>query len=315
MLLNYLLKKIYNRGYLNLLKRKKIFPNLYHIGSNVSKDVKTIVFYFPNPVFMNFGDHLFFEPLCRLLSVNGFDVSVIPVKQMNYYFEKSGYKTGNINALDNYDLIISRPDFIKELTDKKNVILIDIAYAGINQSLINDICSKFIAYFHLTKQSSAKPLYIIQGIDCYKKFGLRPDVSYVVYNNYLKSGSFRVGKKKFDKLELFIKDFRKKNPEFHVIHTGSKNDKLNDKNSYEFTDIDLRGQTSPMDLFDLVALPNVIYYIGFDGFIMHLFFLQNKKAFVLSRGRWSEKERFFLENYIDPPFAVDNVGHIKEYIR
>lgn len=315
MLLKYLINKLYNRIYLKLLKRNRVFPNLYHIGTHISKRVRTIVFYFPGAKFMNFGDHLFFEPVCRLLKTNGYDVSIIPLSEMKYYFEKAGIKTGDINTIDNYDLIISRPDFIKEVKDKRNVVLIDIAYAGIKEPLINDLCKKFTLYFDLKHNVSAKPTYVVQNIDCFQKFHLQKNKRYVVFNNYLTSGSFRVAGKKYDKLEKFIKDFKQKNPLYLVIHTGSKNDKIKDKKQYGFVDIDLRGKTSIMDLFDLSALPNLDYYIGFDAFVMHLFFLKEKKAYVLSRGRWTEKERNFLENFIDPPYAVEKVELIKEYIR
>ncbi|HEX8462170.1 MAG TPA: hypothetical protein VF623_12100, partial [Segetibacter sp.] len=169
-------------------------------------------------------------------------------------------------------------------------------------------------YFSIRHRVSSRPAYKISPKNSFESC-LNPQLKYIVYNNYLISGSFRVNDDKFERLEEFLKEFLSQKPHYKIIHTGSKKDKEKDKRVYDFVSEDLRGKTTVTDLFDLCSLQNVEHYIGFDGFLMHLFFLQEKKAYVMSRGRWSKNERFFLENYIDPPFEVDSVNKIKEYIK
>ena len=267
-------------------------------------------------MFMNLGDHLFFEPLGRLFKENGYNVSFLPIKVMEIYFKQNGFEIADQSQIEHYDLVISRPDFINDVKELKNVILIDIAYAGISKPLINGLIDDLSKYFLLSKKTDPKPHYFkpnaTEDIDV--KLNIDKNQQYIIFNNYIKSGSFRVGKKRFLALEVFLKSFILLHPNLKVIHTGSNRDKEIDDKIYDFVNIDLRGKTSPMELFDLCALPNIQTYIGFDAFLMHLFFLQNKKVYLMDRGRWSKKEVYFVKNYLQPPFFIENINELKQYI-
>lgn len=309
----YIGKKLINYIRLRFTKRHKVAANISLISSS-ERPLKDILFYFPNSRFMHFGDHLFFEPLCRLFKENGMNVDVAPVKAMEEYFIYCGCSIKN-KDLDKYDLVISKPDFLEDLYNLSNVLIIDTAYPNINMPLIDDLIIKLSRFGGFKKNVSSRPQYFFPVSSTVEPLLSSTD-RYLIYNNYLNSGSFRVDKRKFSKLEDFVRKFKLQNPDIKIIHTGSKKDKDKDKNMlYDFVDIDLRGLTSAYDLFYLCDRPNVLYYVGFDGFIMHLFFILNKKAFVMSRGRWSPKARFFLENFIDPPFRIASpIEAIKEYI-
>jgi len=265
---------------------------------------------------MNLGDHLFFEPIGRLFKENGYNVSFLPIKIMENYFLENGFDIAKPAEISQYDIVVSRPDFIREVKELKNVILIDIAYAGIKKSLINGLIDDLFDYFNLPKKTDAKPSYLNRSVgeEVYQKFGIDKNTNYVVFSNYIKSGRFRVGKKRFAALDKFVANFLQENNNLKAIHTGTQKDKAEDGNNYPFVDIDLRGKTSPMDLFDICALPNIKYYIGFDAYVMHLFFLKNKKLYLMDRGRWSQKEVFFVKNFLQPPYFIENVELIKEYI-
>jgi hypothetical protein len=137
----------------------------------------------------------------------------------------------------------------------------------------------------------------------------------VIFSNYLVSGSFRVFKSKHEKLIQYVNEYKLNFPDHQIIHVGTKNDKLNDKENYSIIDIDLRGETNIDELKQIIKLDEVILYIGFDNFIMHLFFILNKDVKILSRGRWTNKSRFFLENFIDPPYDINLYSGDKQYIR
>ncbi len=311
--IEYIIKRILIIIKLFNIRKYKIFPNLYYIKYNDKTNYK-VLFYFPDPVMMHLGDHLFFEPVCRLFIRNGYNVEIAPTDLMAGYFTGNNYKVVNSANLGNYDLIITSTRFLISLNKIKcNIIYVRTECPDINKPLINDLIDKFSYLFKFEMTVPAKPLYYKSGEPVSIK--MEKNKQYIIYNNYLVSGSFRVNPKLFSRLEQFIIRFLKENPGFGVIHTGTSRDLAKDKKSYSFVDIDLRGKTSVKDLFDLCSVENVRYYIGFDGFLMHLFFLQNKKAYVMSRGRWSKIAEYFLENYIDPPYYVEDVSVIKKYIR
>lgn len=319
--IDYILNKIirYLKTYF-FTRKKFVDKNLLLINATEQnpKNIKTVLFYFPDIDYMHLGDHLFFEPLARLLKENELRVTVSPAEPMKFYFESLGFDI-QTDSSGNFDLIISKPEFINDLSRKKNILIIDTAYAGINKPLIEDLSLKLKNFLGLKKGACPKPQYLpLDGFkeDILEKLSLERNKKYIIFNNYLYSGNYRVFRNKFQRLEMFIQNFLKTHSDYEVVQTGSRKDKDNDRQDYSFVHIDLRGKTSVEDLFRLCAHPSARVYIGFDGFIMHLFFLQHKKAFVMSRGRWSSKARHFLENYIDPPFTpVVPLKEIKEYIR
>ncbi len=312
----YLLGKLYNAIFFWVYPRKKsIAANIHLINSDAEdRTLESVLFYFPDIKYMHFGDHLFFEPLCRLFKVNGVDVYVAPIPSMVEYFSSHKYKIADPDN-HGYSYIITKPDFLPTIRHKKNIISIETAYDGIDKPLVEYLIDKLSSFFKLTATISSKPLYFERkNISNYLK--LDENTKYIIFNNYIYSGLYRVPKAKFKRLEIFLLQFIRDNPEYKIIHTGSNKDREKDKANYPFVNIDLRGKTDIYDLFDLCKLPNVCYYIGFDGFVMHLFFLQGKKAYVMSRGRWSAKARHFLENYIDPPFTpTASIQDLKVYIR
>lgn len=89
---------------------------------------------------------------------------------------------------------------------------------------------------------------------------------------------------------------------FKIIHIGSLKDKEMDSKKYHFVTLDLRGKTTVTDLFNLVGRENVKAYIGFDGFIMHLFFINFKKTYVKIRGKINKKSKEEILKYVNPPF-------------
>jgi hypothetical protein len=310
----YILKRIYIRLVLEEWKKYQVYPNIFY-KKKKEIPIRLVLFFFPDPVMMHLGDQLFYEPICRLFRENRVKVNIAPTKAMANYFKEDGFNIIDDVDFSCYDLIISSTRFVNCLKKvKNNVVLVWTEYPYIDKPLINDLLEKFSHLFFLNIVISERPSYFNSRTYC-EKFDLDPDKEYILYNNYLVSGSFRVNSKQFKKLEDFLLNFIKEHPRYKVIHTGSKKELVKDKRNYHFVDVDLRGRTTVSDLFDLCSLENVVYYIGFDGFLMHLFFLQNKKAYVKSRGRWSKKSEYFLENYIDPPFFVDDVSKIKEYIR
>jgi ADP-heptose:LPS heptosyltransferase len=312
----YLIRRIIIIFSIFFYKRNRIYSNIFYKKIHTKK-IRDVIFYFDDPVMMHLGDQLFYEPICRLFRENAFFVSIAATDSMRNYFKSIGYNVVDKIDFSKYDLIITSTRFLYTLRKvKNNILFIRTEYPSIDKPLINDLITKLSLFFSFKVNVDSKPNYYnLKDLNRKNLYQIEHDKKYIIFSNYLVSGSFRVLPIKFEKLENFARCFIKSNPDFNIIHLGTKNEMLRDKKNYSFVNIDLRGKTNVEDLYLLASLPNVYYYIGFDSFLMHLFFLQNKKAFVMSRGRWSKKSRYFLENYIDPPFKVNNISEIKEYIR
>jgi hypothetical protein len=312
----YLLKRVNIIFYSVFFSKFKIDNNIYYRSTTNAPKTKKVFFYFPDATLMHLGDHLFFEPLCNLFRKNGYAVEILPSTIMKEYFNQLGYSLNDKKGLLTNDLIISSSRFLPEIVKLDNdFLLIETECPDIQKALIDDILEKVTVLFKMEKVVTSIPSYIYNHTNVRKKYNLDEHSKYIIFSNYLVSGSFRVFDKKHKKLEEAVVNFKYKYPDFKVIHIGSSTDLKNDTKNYDFVDIDLRGKTTVMELFEISNLDEVVLYMGFDNFLMHLFFILNKDVKIMSRGRWSNKSRFFLENYIDPPFDIKYYEGNKQYIR
>ena len=309
----YNLKKIFNKLEVFKLRRHAVDSNLFLLNKKHNQ-VKSILLYFPDYEMMHFGDHLFFEPLARHLRSQGYKLLISPINAMEFYFQDLGYKIGNDSSLENIDLIITKVEFIRALKKVDSQILfINTASSKIKSPLCNDMIEKVSKFLELQQVDyDPIPSYFYTANDRFLSF-LNKNNNYIIFNNYIDSGSIRSGSTHQDSIVGFVKNLKNKTG-FKVIHTGSSNDKNSDPLTYDFVDIDIRGKTSIKDLFELCALNNVIYNVSFDGFQMHLFFIQNKKSFILFRGRLIKKNEDYIKKYVNPPFFHDNPRDIIKYI-
>lgn len=270
---------------------------------------KNILLYFPLSEYMHLGDHLFFEPLAKNLKKRGYSVAVSPSKGMEFYFKELGYSIYKENDLSKFDLIVSRTEFFNNLQNEKNVVL----YEYINTSLKEKICIDII-----------KKIFLILGedlndMDCepsnldIKESNLKISKKkrYILFNNYLDSGRWLNGKKYSNSIEE--KAMELKNLGYSLIHLGTEKDYLNDKKEYPYIELDLRGKTSVKDLFYLASMENVVGNIGFDAFLMHLFFLNRKKNYICLRNKITKKRKEITVKYLNPPFKMNDEKKI-EYI-
>jgi len=309
-------KKVLNYMNISRIDRFAINDNMYFIGNKASLGPRgMVVFYFPDYEFMHWGDHLFFEPLARFLKLKNFNVKVAPVKQMEFYFINNDYQIGTHDDVKKADLLITRTEFYQDVQRlaPKNVLFVNTSSPKIHQFLCQDIVDKVANYLSLDSSDfSAKPL----GLKNWPE-NIRLDLNYnyINFNNYIDSGFFRVTKWHYKKINDFAEDFAKKN-DFKFIHTGTQKEKDNDKKTYDFVDIDLRGQTDLADLFHLASHDNVKCNISFDGLLMHIFSIYGKKSYVLFRGRFTRSARNYHKNYVNPPFDPNplRIKDLIEYI-
>jgi len=299
-----------------IMKKYMVNENMYYLGEK-NLQFQKILMYFPNPEFMHLGDHFYFEPLAHILK-NHFNFKIMPTKHMEFYFRELKYCLADDSDIEKADLIITRIEFLNDRKLKnKNVLFIDTAYPKIKKTICEDIVQKVIKFVKLSsckvEYNNLKPSKI-KNINILKKFGLNKNDKYLLFNNYIDSGNYIVGRNMYKRIEDFTRNFAKKN-NLKVIHIGTNKEKSRDKKNYDFVDIDLRGKTIPRDIFDLAAAGNIKCNISFDAFQMHVFFINNKKNYILFRGRLSKNARDFIIKRVNPPFPCNKpINKLIEYI-
>lgn len=279
------------------IKTKNIYDTLYLYNYEEIKR-KKILLYFPLSEYMHLGDHLFFEPLAKSLKTRGYDVFISPSKGMEFYFKELGYTLHKESDLSGFDLIISRTEFFKILKNEKNVVLYEYINTKLKEKICADIIKKvFMLLGENTKNIDCKPSNLDVQESAIK---LSEKKVYILFNNYLDSGKWLNGEKYINSIEEKAKEL--KSMGYSLIHLGTEKDYKNDKKEYPYIELDLRGQTSIKDLFYLSSRKNIVANVGFDAFLMHLFFLNDKKNFICLRNKVTKKRKDITKNYLNPPF-------------
>lgn len=140
------------------------------------------------------------------------------------------------------------------------------------------------------------------------KFGLDPKFRYIVFNNYLHSLKVMASKTDFYKRQQslfnYAREYRTKE-EINIIHTGKTKQNNHDRNIYD-VDVDLRGRTSVEECFIIAAMKNVLSYIGFDSFWLHLFNIYDKNSLIMLRPGFSTSLKGQIKKYVAVPYKADN---------
>jgi hypothetical protein len=302
-----LVKKALVKFKLILFYRKKfIYPNLYLFNIDLDKinQNKKILFYFDSSEYMHLGDHLFFLPVIKLLHDNNLQVYIKPTKIMVDFFYNLGFNIviEEVN-FKQYDIIISRIELISQLKIYRS-LLIDVA-KNLNQPICSNLLDSFRKYFIVNDYKDFNYQIKFANENFLDKYNLSKNKKIILFNLYCDSARYLITKNKLDLLVSKIKQYSN-DSNYQLLFVGSKQDKLKDKNNYDFNFIDLRGKTSVIDIFEIVAYPNTIFYIGFDAFVMHVFNLNKKKSFVVFRGRINRIKSDMLKKYHVNLFKDDN---------
>lgn len=295
----YLVKKIYVHIIEKIVLSKfKIDKNLFYKGK-INKKIQKILIYLENPYYAHLGDQLFFEPLINNLVLNGYEVEVAPTKLMEKYFRQLGYTIRTKRNLEDYDLVITRSDFFEVLKKNNNILYFQTV------NLSEKLCDAMIKQVFEFLKTYLDPIYpnkpnVLKFKQ--KKYNeiLNASKKNIIYSNYLDSGGLLNNKKNMLKLEAYCK--KKRDEGFNIIHLGSLKNKTQDKNQYNYIDCDLRGKTNIEDLFNLISDPRIEEYIGFDGFLMHLFLIYNKKVNVCVRNKITKKRKEKIIKFVNPPY-------------
>lgn len=288
------------------LKKYKISDNSYFLKKTNNNEINRMLIYLNNDFLAHMGDQIFFEPLMQFLKKNKINFDICVTKNMRGYFNSLEYINVEEPIFKNYDLIISRSDFYYDLKGKGNIFLIQTTNLKekICNTIINEV-SKFLKK-ELVNNLKISKYKNIENDNIYLD-KIKNDINnkYIIFSNYIDSGSMFYNGKNKKRLEEFCKKYCSEN-RLKVIHVGTKKDKERDKKSYSFVDIDLRGKTNIKNIYYLVSLENIVEYVGMDNFIMHLFFIYNKPTNICIRNKGCKKRREDIIKFVNPPFATEN---------
>ena len=229
----YNLNKIINKFQAQKLAKFSIENNLFVLNKKQTK-IKSILLYLDDEQMMHLGDHLFFEPLAKHLTLLGFKLFIYPTKIMEFYFNDLGYEIDIDKKLSKYDLIITCSRLYGKIKELKNqTLLVDTTSRKIKSPICDDIVHKVSRFLGLELSSeNCIPSFLNSSLDNKKFPFLKINEKYIIFNNYIDSGRIRNGSTKQKLLINFIKNL-KDNTGFKVIHTGSSGDKADDFRKYD----------------------------------------------------------------------------------
>lgn len=281
----------------NIRYRKRfLIPNLYLFNLNPENlaNVGSILFELNDPEFMHLGDHLFFIPLVKALTKNGYRVEVHVSPLMYDVFKKLDLPvTSQPSSYSSYDLVISRFELVSQLSKHKSLLV------NVSKNLTMPICSQlldtFSKYFK-REFSEAIDTTLFKNPLILEKFNIPEGTKLVLLSLYCDSSSYLITSKKREQLLNIVSSYAQ-DPHYDVVLVGTEKDRKNHKLSPAFRFHDLRGRTSIIDLFELVNHPRTMLYVGFDSFVMHLFSLAGKNSIVKFRGRISKRQSEMLSKY------------------
>lgn len=304
-------KQIFIKIYLKCIKivnKRKYL--IYH--GNFSPEIiksKRVIFFLDYPSAIHFGDTLWFEPICRLFAMH-YSIFVCANPSIEFYFKKLGYKLISKEQIKSDDFIISRREVAYYLR-KYDRFLINFIYDVIDDKLIDKLIYILGEQFKIDSSLiGAQPLALnyskLEQLELIKRFNIKIEEKYIIFNNYIDSYKPRTRKSQYimadEQLIKFVEKYKIEH-KVKVIYTASKKDILKKNVSYSFVDIDLRGQTSIEDVFKLVSMPQIANYIGYDTFWMHVFNLYDKNSYIKLKPGFNENYNNHVKKYVAIPYS------------
>lgn len=297
-----ILEKIYHKLFVKFHKIEGCFYKYKTLDKS-----KRLVLYLDYPKFIHLGDTLWCEPIARLIAAN-FNLAICCNYQMEFYFKRLGYTVISKSLISHCDLLVARTELAYHLRNK-DVFWINFDYTKVFQPIINVVLNNVADYLGLNL-NDARPRSLnfspaeksLVALKCEMASGYK----YVVLNNYIDSHKFGMRSVELHAAEKAMLRFAqeyKKDAAVKLVHVGTKREKEKDPNHYDIVDLDLRGLTSVEEAFILASLENVVNYIGFDAFWLHLFNIYNKDSYIMLRPGFSETWKMQVKNYVAIPYV------------
>jgi hypothetical protein len=131
---------------------------------------------------------------------------------------------------------------------------------------------------------------------------------WLLFNDTVDSGWFRVTG--WDRARLAGVAAAERRAGFRIARVGTEAERVARPAPLGFEDLDLRGRTSVVELFRLLASPRVAGTISFDHVVAHMGMTCGKPAIVKVR-RCSRRHGDFMKRYLIPPFTTDREALVR----
>jgi len=243
-----------------------------------------VLFFFDEPLFMHYGDQLWFKPLIKKLADIGVRVAVRPTKAIAFVFTRhldDGKRGDSANLL-----VVSRTDLLprvrREFGSAQEYFLFDTNSTKIRRPMSNHIVSAFSQHFGLDLSPVIRSSdYLDFPVDSADRFALAKHPRVLVFNNYVDSGRHRIT----GRMRRRLRDAVRASKEgAFVVHLGSRRDAELDRRDYSgLVDLDLRGRTSVQDLFSILSLPNITRVFCHDTLVLHIANFYDRAVSVVFR--------------------------------
>lgn len=272
--------------------------------ANLTRAPRSIGFDISNALHVHLGDHLFLEPAMRACREHGIRVVVAPGPAMIEYFREAGYDVVLPSIALRQELRVTSVwmyDTMPRRERRTRFIYLNMIDHGIRRPVAEHMA------LHVARAARLDPPPPpIDGRPYLVTRGPTPldgaEGRWLVFNDTVDSGWFRVTARDRARLAAVAADQRRAG--YRIVRVGTEAERMVRPASLGIEDLDLRGQTSVMDLFRLLRSPKVAGTVSFDHVVAHMGMACGKPAIVKVR-RCSQRHGDFMKRYLIPPFAIE----------
>jgi hypothetical protein len=273
---------------------------------------RSIGFDTSNARHVRLGDHLFLEPVMRACRVRGVDVVVAPGPAMREYFRDAGYTVVSPDIVLQQELRVTPVwmyDSMPRAERRSRFLYLNTIDHGIEHPVAEHLAEQVVRAARLDVGAApfdGRPHLVAPGATLLDDM----DGRWLLFNDTVGSGWFRIRQKDRAELAEIAAELRRTG--FRIARVGTEEERLQRPEPLGIEDLDLRGRTSVMDLFRLLASPTVSGTVSFDHVVAHMGMAYGKRATVRIR-RGSRRHVAFMKRYLIPPYTADR-GSLVRYV-
>ncbi|HET7186747.1 MAG TPA: hypothetical protein VFI52_01270 [Gemmatimonadaceae bacterium] len=286
-----------------LMRRHAVAGGVFDFA-NLARAPRSIGFDISNALHVHLGDHLFLEPAMRACRDRGVEVVVAPGPAMREYFREAGYVVVPSDVVLEQELRVTSVwmyDSMPPSERRTRFLYVNMIDHGISRPVAEHMGEHVLRAARIDPHPApidGRPYLVARGATALDD----ADGRWLVFNDTVDSGWFRVTGR--DRAELATVAAAQRRAGYRIVRVGTESERIARPASLGIEDLDLRGQTSVMDLFRLLRSPRVAGTVSFDHVVAHMGMACGKPAIVKVR-RCSQRHGEFMKRYLIPPFAMD----------